>query len=123
MPVLISGKREIKTFRSKEDVYDVVELLIKETKEYNEKGKSFDVASSVSKQLPFFACMNVFYSYDAQKDIEKYLYCKEFGVSPYEGEFNKQPKKWVEKSFLIKKAIVKKEEALIDKQKREMKNG
>ena len=87
----------------------------------NERGENFDIASSVSKQLPFFSCINVLYNRDAQKYIEKYLYCKEFGVSPYSGSYNTHPKKWIDRAFLIKKSINKKESDMIKKQQSEHK--
>jgi len=123
IPVLQNGKRETRVFTCKEDVYEVIKLLIKETKDFNSKGKSFDVALSVSKQLPFFSCMNILYNQDAQKDIEKYIYCKEFGISPYPGSFGGQPKRWVDRAFIIKKALAKREESMINKQKEGMNNG
>ena len=123
VPILIDGKRENRTFTCEEDVHDIIKLLIKETEEFNNGGKSFDVALSVSKQLPFFSCMNILYNKDAQKDIEKYLYCKEFGVSPYPGSFGDQPKRWVDRAFIIKKAFAKKEQSMINKQNKEVNNG
>ena len=123
IPILIDGKRETRVFRCNEDVQDVIKLLIQETKEFNKEGKSFDVGMSVSKQLPFFSCMNVIYDKDVQKDIEKYVYCKEFGISPYPGSFGKQPKRWVDRMFMIKRALAKKEQAMIDKNNKEVKNG
>ena len=123
IPILKDGKRERKTFTCKEDVYEVIKLLIKETEDFNSKGKSFDVGLSVSKQLPFFSCMNILYNQDAQKDIEKYIYCKEFGISPYPGSFGGQPKRWVDTMFMIKKALAKREESMINKQKEGMNNG
>ena len=123
VPVLVDGKRGKRTFTCKEDVHDIIKLLIKETEDFNSKGKSFDVALSVSKQLPFFSCMNVVYDRDIQKDIEKYVYCKEFGISPYPGSFGEQPKRWVDRMFMIKRALSKKEQAMIDKKNREVKNG
>ena len=54
IPILVDGKRETRLFKCKEDVQDVIKLLIEETREINSKGKSFDVGLSVSKQLPFF---------------------------------------------------------------------
>ena len=54
VPVLINGKRERRTFTCEEDVHDIIKLLIKETEDFNNEGKGFDVALSVSKQLPFF---------------------------------------------------------------------
>ena len=123
IPVLINGKRERRTFTCEEDVHDIIKLLIKETEDFNNEGKSFDVALSVSKQLPFFSCMNILYNQEAQKDIEKYIYCKEFGISPYSGSFSEQPKRWVDRAFAIKKALAKREQSMIDKQNREAKNG
>jgi hypothetical protein len=72
----------------------------------NEKeGKSFDVAKSIMAQLPFFSCKNIVLDNEAQKDIAKYIYCSDFGISPYKGSYGEQPKKWIDKSFLIKKMI------------------
>ena len=123
MPVLIDGKREIRTFTCEEDVHDIIKLLIKETEDFNNEGKSFDVGLSVSKQLPFFSCMNILYNQEAQENVSKYIYCKEFGISPYPGSFGEQPNKWVDRAFLIKKALAKREESMINKQNKEVNNG
>ena len=56
-------------------------------------------------QLPFFSCRNIVLDTNAQKDISKYIYCSDFGMSPYRGSYGDQPKKWIDKSFLIKKLI------------------
>ena len=99
-----------RVFTCDEDIWNVIELLIAETKEMNEKmGKSFDIASSVSQQLPFFSCMNIMLDRQSQKDVSQYLYCKEFGVSPYPGSFQDHPSEWIKKVFIIKSAINKKE--------------
>ena len=87
---------------SDDDVWDVIDLIIEETQEYNKEGRSFSIAESVSSQLPFFACRNIMLDKKAQKDISRFMYSKEFGVSPYKGSYGEQPKKWVEKSFLLK---------------------
>ena len=42
-----------------------------------------------------------------QKDIERYVYCENFGVSPYRGSYGEQPSKWTQKSYIIKKALNK----------------
>ena len=123
VPILIDGKRERKIFRCEEDVHDVIKLLIEETREINSKGKSFDVGLSVSKQLPFFSCMNILYDKDAQKYVEKYVYCKDFNIAPYGGDFGDQPKKWVDRAFIIKKVLAKREESMINKQKEGVNNG
>ena len=101
-------------------MWDVVDLIIDETNMVNESGgKNFDVSASVISQIPFFACKNIFFDQDVQRDIEKYIYCKEFGISPYPGSYNEQPKRWVDRAFLIKKALAKREESMINKQNKE----
>jgi len=123
IPVKIDGGYKRRTFTCEEDVRDIIKLLIKETEDFNNEGKSFDVALSVSKQLPFFSCMNILYNQDDQKDIEKYIYCKEFGISPYPGSFGEQPKRWVGRAFSIKNALAKREQSMINKQNKEINNG
>jgi hypothetical protein len=54
IPVLIDGKYETRMFTSKSDVEAIMELLVDEVKQNNEKGSSFNIAESVVKQLPFF---------------------------------------------------------------------
>ena len=105
IPVLIEGKYETRTFTSKDDVWGVIDLIIAETKEENEKGSSFNIASSVMAQLPFFACSNVIMDQKAQKDISRFMYARNFNVSAYKGSYGEQPKKWVEKSFLLNNLI------------------
>ena len=73
-------------------------------------GKSFDIAASVSQQLPFFSCTNIMLDKQAQKDISQYLYCKEFNTPPFEGYYGKQPYKWISKANIIKVAMSKREE-------------
>ena len=97
-----------------QDVWDVVDLLIEEVKHFNNEGKSFDVGRSINAQLPFFSCLNVLYDKSIQKDIERYMYCQQFGISPYPGNYGNQPYRWVHRSFLIKNAIAKKEKEVID---------
>ena len=121
IPILIDGIREIRTFACKDDVWDVIDLLIEEVYENNQKGKEFDVAESVNAQLPFFTCNNIIYDKDIQKDIQRYLYCKECNVPPYKGDYGEQPALWVEKYFIIKKALAKKENTMINKAKKENK--
>ena len=56
-------------------------------------------------QLPFFACRNIVLDEKYQKDIARYVYCNDFGTPPYKGDYGNQPKKWIDKSFLIKKIM------------------
>lgn len=108
IPILIDGKYQTRMFTSNEDVEAIMELLVDEVKENNAKGSSFNIAESVVKQLPFFACPNVLLNLQAQKDISRYVYSQQFGISPYKGTYGEQPHKWVEKSFLIKSIIERK---------------
>lgn len=114
IPVLVNGKRERRTFTCDEDVWEVIDLLIEEVKEQRETGKQFDIAASVNAQIPFFACRNVIFDKELQKDIQRYVYCKESGVPPYKGSYNEQPAVWVEKFFIIKNTFAKKEKEQID---------
>ena len=82
-------------------------------------GKSFDIAGSVSQQLPFFCCVNIMLDRQAQKDISQYLYCKEFGVVPFPGEYGNQPQRWINKVNVIKTAMAKREERANKKAQRE----
>tara|TARA_R100000781_G_scaffold46686_1_gene31441 strand:+ start:1306 stop:1542 length:237 start_codon:yes stop_codon:yes gene_type:complete len=71
----------------------------------------------VYSQISFFACKNILYDENIQKDIKKYLYCEKFNVAPYEGDFGSQPCLWVEKTFLIRKYLAKLESKQIKKAK------
>jgi len=108
IPILIDGKYETRMFTSKSDVTEVMELLVDEVKQSNHKGNSFNIVESVVKQLPFFACPNVLLDAQSQKDISRYIYSQQFGISPYKGTYGEQPHKWIEKSFLIKNTIERK---------------
>ena len=114
IPILIDGKYETRMFTSNDDVKAIMKLLVDEVKENNAKGSSFNIAESVVKQLPFFACPNVLLNSQAQKDISRYVYSQQFGISPYKGTYGEQPYKWVEKSFLIKKVIERKKAEAMD---------
>ena len=117
MPIRIDGKDEMREFKNNEDVWEVIDLLIEETQEFNAKGKEFDIAKSVNAQLPFFCCRNIVQSREMQKDIERYIYCEQFGISPYPGSYGEQPAKWVDKAFIIKNTLAKKQKDQIDGRK------
>lgn len=120
LPVMINGKRETWEFKSDEDVFKVIDLIIEEAKEFNEvNDRSFDISESVVSQIPFFACRNILLDKDIQKDIQRYLYCEKFNTPPYEGGYNNQPCLWVEKTFLIRKYLAKLESKEIKKAKDE----
>tara|TARA_R110002012_G_scaffold59266_10_gene154780 strand:+ start:1949 stop:2245 length:297 start_codon:yes stop_codon:yes gene_type:complete len=59
----------------------------------------------IKEQLPFFCCINLVLNPSDQKDISKYIYCKEVGIPPHQGEYSTQPSLWVEKFWTIKQAL------------------
>ena len=67
----------------------------------------------------FFCCRNVIYDKEIQKDIQRYVYCTDNNVPPYEGGYDKQPALWVDRYFTIKMALAKKEKATIKKTKKD----
>ena len=95
----------MRTFTSDKDVYEVIDLIIEETKEVNLKGGSFNIGESVMAQLPFFACNNILLDRESQKDIARFVYSRDFNISPYQGSYGDQPSKWIEKSFLLKNLL------------------
>ena len=113
--MLINGRRKEIEFTCKEDVYKIIDVLIKEVNENNEKGNEFDLAKSINSQLPFFTCRNHIYDKDIQRDIKRYVYCKEFGISPYPGTYGDQPYEWVNRFYSIKNAFAKRESTQIEK--------
>tara|TARA_R110002020_G_scaffold434012_2_gene644151 strand:+ start:314 stop:697 length:384 start_codon:yes stop_codon:yes gene_type:complete len=108
IPISIEGEYQTRTFASRGDVEAVIELLIDEVNQTNQEGNDFNIAQSIVKQLPFFACTNVLLDKQSQKDISRYIYSESFGISPYKGSYGEQPSKWVEKSFIIKNIIERK---------------
>ena len=101
IPIRIEEKYETRTFTLDDEVWDVIRLLIDETKENIKEGSNLHIAESVMAQLPFFACGNMIIDQNAQKDIARFMYSREYKISPYKGSYGEQPQKWVEKSFLL----------------------
>ena len=115
IPIKTDGKMPIWEFRTEEDVWKVIDLIIEETNELNSKGNEFDIVSSVQAQLPFFACKNIVVDTDDQKDISRYLYCDKYNVPAYPGSYGDQPFLWVQKAFIIRNAYAKLEKQQINK--------
>ena len=105
-------------------MWDIIHVLIEETKEANEKmGKSFDIGKSIMTQIPFFACKNILLYSECHTDISKYIYCKDFSISPYPGSYPEQPLRWVSKSFIIKNALVKRDNMMQQEHANKVNNG
>tara|TARA_R100001230_G_C5686218_1_gene195580 strand:+ start:1415 stop:1759 length:345 start_codon:yes stop_codon:yes gene_type:complete len=112
------------TFESAEDVWHIVDLLLKETESLNNRdGSEYDPIANAIAQIPFFACSNHLVEPKYLKLLNKYVYCKETGVPPYPGTYGEQPASWVRQFFLIKNALAKKEKLALDKARREAKRG
>ena len=105
IPILIDGKYETRAFTSDDEVWDVIRLLIDETQEHINEGSNLHIAESVMAQLPFFTCTNMVMDNQSQKDIARFMYARQFKISPYKGSYGEQPKKWVEKSFMLNHLI------------------
>lgn len=118
LPIIVDGKRPIKEFKSDNDFWEAIDLIVKDTERVNfEEGKNFDVCESVIAQIPFFGCKQKVFDKKIQQDIKRYLYCEKFNTSPYEGDYGEQPCLWVEKAFLIRKYFAKSESNQINKAK------
>lgn len=114
IPILIEGKYETRTFTSNDEVWDVIRLLIDETKENIKQGSNLHIAESVMAQLPFFACGNIMIDQNTQKDIARFMYSRQFNISPHKGSYGEQPKKWIEKSFLLNHLVERKKAKVIN---------
>ena len=117
IPVIIDGERPTWEFNNNEDIWKVIDLIIEEVDEHNLKGREFDAVSTIQAQLPFFTCRNKLFDKEAQKDIQRYLYCEKFNISAYKGSYGEQPCLWVDKAFVIRNAFAKLENKQINKAK------
>ena len=99
-----------------------IDLLVEEINVQKLEGNEFDLAKSVYAQLPFFSCRNKIKDNGSQKDIERYLYCQQFNIPPYDGGYGEQPARWVRDSFIIRKALAKREREQIDAEQRRNNN-
>ena len=116
-PVMENGKYITKEFRSDEDVWVIIDSIIKETNTVNkEQKKNFGVAESVASQIPFFACINRVLNQKVQNDIARYLYCDKFKMPAYKGSYGDQPYRWVKKSIILGNIINKKQKKEAEKQ-------
>ena len=115
MPIIVDGKRKKLTFNCEKDVWDAIDLIIEETNRVNrEEGGNIDIATSVVSQIAFFACPNILIDETIHRDLKRYIYCEKFGVAPYPGSYGEQPFEWIERAFLIKSALAKKQKRDID---------
>lgn len=123
-PVKVNGKYKEKLFKSKEDVWSVIDLLLQETEDLNKiRGNDYDPVSNLVSQIPFFTCYNHVVEPEYFKLVNKYVYCIETSTPAHPGSYGEQPASWIRQFFLIKNAFAKKEKQMHDKVKREAKIG
>ena len=95
------SEKNIIRIESEDDIWDYIMQLYKESQEADSKYPLLDIKD----QIPFFCCPNHILDSDCQKDISKYIYCKEVGIPPHDGEYGIQPNLWVDKFWSIKNAM------------------
>jgi hypothetical protein len=122
LPVKTKNGFELREFRSSKDVWNVIDLIIDETKHLNEtEKKGYDVNQNVVAQLPFFACVNNVTENSYTNLINQYIYCTETGVPAYPGSYGDQPVRWLQYFFIIKNAMAKKAKKIAEKANKENK--
>ena len=115
---IISGDRRRKIkFTNNNDVWNYIDLLCQESKEHQKKGSSFSTLNNIWEQLPFFVCGINIINDKTQKDISRYIYSKDTGTPPYAGTYGDTPHTWVQKYYIIKQAMMLRENKLREKAK------
>ena len=113
---IISGdKRKKIEFNNIDDVWDYITLLQIESRERQKKGSSFTELNNIYEQLPFFSCVNKIIDEKAQKDISRYIYTKDTNTPPYPGSYGDIPHIWEQKYYIIKQAMMLRENKLREK--------
>ena len=112
------GRKKIK-FNDIDDVWKYITLLRLESEEHQKKGSSFSNLTNVFEQLPFFTCLNRIIDEKAQKDISRYTYSESTSTPPYTGSYGDTPHIWIQKYYIIKQAMMLRENKLREK----VKNG
>tara|TARA_Y100000310_G_scaffold345032_1_gene461300 strand:- start:1502 stop:1975 length:474 start_codon:yes stop_codon:yes gene_type:complete len=110
------GRKKIK-FNDIDDVWKYITLLRLESEEHQKKGSSFSTLNNIWEQLPFFVCTNHLINKKALKDISRYAYTKDTNTPPYSGSYGDIPHIWVQKHYIIKQAMMLRDNKLRQKAK------
>ena len=110
--IISNDKRKLIKFNNINDVFDYIELLYQESEEHQKKGSSFSTLSNVWEQLPFFTCVNNIIDENAQKDISRYIYSQDANTPPYSGSYGDTPHIWIQKYYIIKQAMMLRDQKL-----------
>ena len=95
---VINGKQII--IKNEEDLWEQIMEVYKDC-EKSPSGKNKYQDLDLFDCLSFFACPNNIFCADSLSTIRRYTYCKDTKTLPYEGSYGSQPKKWVDKYFLL----------------------
>ena len=76
---------------------------------------TFDGVTKTGELVGLMYLVHLIVDKDAQKDIGRFIYSRDYSISPYKGSYGEQPSKWVEKSFLMKNLIERKKSNAIKK--------
>ena len=116
-PVRVDGKTQVLEFVCKDDIWEVIDAIKKESEDLKSKGYNIDITKNIASQIAFFACPEMLKDPKYIEMINKYIYCKETNVPPYPGSYGEQPFRWVKRFFAIKSALNKKEQIEMKKQR------
>tara|TARA_Y100000310_G_scaffold227008_1_gene229201 strand:+ start:229 stop:702 length:474 start_codon:yes stop_codon:yes gene_type:complete len=117
--ILFNDKRKKIKFNNINDVWEYIELLRQESEEHQKKGSSFSTLVNTWEQLPFFVCNNNIIDEKAQKDISRYVYSRDTNTPPHSGSYSDIPHVWIQKYYIMKQAMMIRENKLREK----MQNG
>ena len=110
--ILPNDKRKKIEFNNINDVWNYIDLLCQESKEHQKKGGLFSTLNNIWEQLPFFVCTNNIIDEKAQKDISRYTYSTDTNTPPYSGSYGDIPHIWVQKYYIIKHAMMTRQDKL-----------
>ena len=114
---LSDDRRKKVKFDNLDDVWKYVDLLRSESEEHQKKGSSFSSLNNIWEQLPFFTCVNNIIDEKVQKDISRYIYSQDANTPPYPGSYGDMPSVWLQKHYIIKQAIMVRDQKLREKAK------
>ena len=115
--IISDDKRKKITFNNINDVWDYIVLLQVESKEHQKKGGKFSELNNIWELLPFFMCLNNMIDEKAQKDISRFIYSKDTNTPPYSGSYCDTHHIWVQKYYIIKQAMMLRDQKLREKAK------
>ena len=115
--ILSDDRRKKIKFNNLDDVRGYIDLLCQESEEHQKKGSSFSTLTNIWEQLPFFVCKNKIIDEKAQKDISRYTYSTDTGTPPYSGSYGDIPHIWIQKHYIIRHAMMVRDNKLREKAK------